>query len=665
MAHLTPFLHALILALLTFPSALANFINHPEDGVDKYITRPDIVSPRWQVKHHTEDKSLIAPGYWFVAPYERIGERRPGGAWIGPHIYDGEGGLIWSGSFMNDDRNIMDFKLSNVRGEDRLTMMLPPDEDGLILDNHYQILEKVPVGIKGKTLNMHEFSFSRDGASLLLMKRNLTHASRAQSEEIGFQGECSIMFAGFEERDAETWETKFEWTSDGVVPLDESTYGGPVKDRCTGGNWDYLHSNAFDKFPDGHYLLSARHSDTIYKISSDDGSILWRLGGKRNDFDMIQNFNFSRQHHARVRSQNETHTVISLFDNAKGEDNQKPTSAWSRAVIVALRTDTEPMTAELVQAFDHPYKEHAWRRGNFQILNNENAFVCWSEHSLQSEHSPDGTILWEARMEPNWIGTYRAFKHEYIGLPLDPPDVDSQAVYHPAAPSENGTTTTIHVSWNGATEVKEWRLYHTSADDEDHKSLLATFPRTSFETKFEYQGYAAYVLLEGIDGFGGALGISKLIKTVPADNMATAAVDAELAWLDSLEGTGHMIAHEAKHALSNPIATFFGGMVAMGVVIFVFWKVRGRRGAGRLGAGSGGEWWRRRGRYARVGEEGEWDEMKLDDVSSSESGGHRAQRESREQFRIDDDEDGDEDGEREGLNGRTPYVRQTSSTPAT
>ncbi len=60
----------LILSLtLTLRLTEANQWNHDEDGVDKYVTRPDIVSPRWQINYHDKDRSKIAPGYWFVAPY--------------------------------------------------------------------------------------------------------------------------------------------------------------------------------------------------------------------------------------------------------------------------------------------------------------------------------------------------------------------------------------------------------------------------------------------------------------------------------------------------------------------------------------------------------------------------------------------------------------------
>lgn len=203
------------------------------------MQRPDIVSPRWDVKIY--DESELTPGYWFLTPYERIGERRPGGAWVGPHIYDQWGGLIWSGSYLFDDINIMDFKLSNVKGEDRLTMMYPVEGLGYIFDNHYELVEKVRVGITGETLNMHEFHFLDDGKTLLLLKRNTTYASKEMSKETGYDGKCHVTFEGFEEVSTEDWETKFTWSMVGKIGLGESTMDqGPPENRCSGGAWDYM-----------------------------------------------------------------------------------------------------------------------------------------------------------------------------------------------------------------------------------------------------------------------------------------------------------------------------------------------------------------------------------------------------------------------------------------
>lgn len=155
-------------------------------------------------------------------------------------------------------------------------------------------------------------------------------------------------------------------------------------------------------------MFSARHADTLYKISKDDGHIVWRLnglGGDLNDFEM-NGLNFSRQHHARFHEQNDTHTIISLLDNARGQDKRTPSSKWSRALLIALRTDVQPMTAELVRSYDHPYGNHAFRRGSYQVLPNDHAWTCWSERALHTEHTVDGKLLIEARFENDKLGEF-------------------------------------------------------------------------------------------------------------------------------------------------------------------------------------------------------------------------------------------------------------------
>lgn len=115
---------------------------------------------------------------------------------------------------------------------------------------------------------------------------------------------------------------------------------------------------------------------------------------------------FSRQHHARLHENNDTHVVISILDNALGADAQAASASWSRAIRIVLRVDQDPMTAELVSVIDHPKHKYAFRRGSHQILPNGNSFVGWSERALQSEHAPDGEILMEAELEAAELGMH-------------------------------------------------------------------------------------------------------------------------------------------------------------------------------------------------------------------------------------------------------------------
>lgn len=547
-------------------------------GVDYFVTRPDIVAPQWDVKIYDED--ALAPGYWFMTPYETIGEKNPGGAWVGPHIYDQYGMLIWSGSYLFNDINIMDFKLSTVKGEKRLTMMYPVEGLGYIFDNHYDLVEKVPVGETGKTLNMHEFHYIDDGKTLLLLKRNSTFATKEMSAKTGYNGECHVTIEGFEEVDAETLETRFAWNTWDHVGLDEGSMdGGPPEGRCEGAAWDYIHTNALDKFTDGHYLLSGRHTDTIYKIDKDDGHIIWRAGGRKSDFDMGA-ANFSRQHHARFIEQNGAQTVISVFDNAKGADRQPPSSAFSRGMVIALNTDT--MTAEVLKHYDHPHGRYAFRRGNFQILPNKNAFLCWSEQSLQTEHTEDGKTIMEARMLQQYVGTYRGFKYEFVGLPSRPPDVSPMVMGHGHV--ENSTNTKLWVSWNGATEVRTWNVYKTTKNGipEVH---VASAKKDGFETAIEFDGYAAFVVVEGLNKDGKSLGRSEVTETILSTDMSSEDPDVknEMLWLKHAEVIIEDPSFADKAGMAffdHPILTLLGllgGLVFSPIVFGIIWYVRRRK----------------------------------------------------------------------------------------
>jgi len=155
-----------------------------------------------------------------------------------------------------------------------------------------------------------------------------------------------------------SWERIWEWSScdgkegAGHIPLDESTlwrsdfFG---KKACP---HDHVHANSVDKTPQGDYILSCRHTDTLYKISRTDSRIIWRLGGLKSSFTRVDDFKFSRQHHVRHRGGNATHTILSILDNAQANSgNQLPTYPHSRGLAIALDGASTPMTAQFVSQY--------------------------------------------------------------------------------------------------------------------------------------------------------------------------------------------------------------------------------------------------------------------------------------------------------------------------
>lgn len=240
----------------------------------------------------------------------------------------------------------------------------------------------------------------------------------------------------------------------------------------------HSHVNSVDLFPDDDFLLSLRQSSTLYKISHRSGNIVWRIGGNQSDFALPKEAEFHFQHHGRVHVQNGTHIVISLLDNSKrGPRDDHPARKHSAGLVIAL--DTIAMTGELIAEYAYPHEAHTWKRGSMHLLPNGNAFMCWAEEMHISEHAADGRLLMEAHVLPH-LDTYRAYKYEWIGQPLTPPDVYSSAFL-----TGSNVSTIVYVSWNGATEVAQWKLYE---GERATKRLLTSAERKGFETVMTYDG---------------------------------------------------------------------------------------------------------------------------------------------------------------------------------
>lgn len=300
------------------------------------------------------------------------------------------------------------------------------------------------------------------------------------------------------------------------------------------------------------------------------------MGGKFSDFPIDDVWRFSRQHNIRYRGQNSTHILLSMLDNAKGIDNQAPTHKFSRGMLLAVDEKNKKVTVE--RQYDHPLGEggYAPRRGNYQVLENGNIFMGWSEQATQSEHSPDGHLIMEATFQTDWLGTYRNYKFPFVGHPIEPPVAVSQAYATP----NNATVTTVHISWNGATEITSWNLYRTVANGQIDV-LVATTEKYGFETVISYGGFASYVIAEALDKHGDVLGRTSIVKTFAHENVTQEAKVEEKQWLEEMQTTKSDMYYKAKGILGNPFAAFLVGVFASGIVLLLGWKMRDRGILGR------------------------------------------------------------------------------------
>ena len=274
------------------------------------------------------------------------------------------------------------------------------------------------------------------------------------------------------------------------------------------------HINSIDKTPDGDYLISGRHTDTVYLISGQDGSIKWRLGGASSTF-ALKGFNFSAQHDARLLATNDSNvSLVSFLNNAANE--YENSSSTSEGLIIAL--DHRTQSAAIVSQFPRPDGLLTDRRGNVQVLDNGDVFICWSESGYISEFNKAGQLALEARFVDRRLASYRAFK---MTSPLPWPIVPSErpvlalhalkTLRHlgKAPPTRS---IAAYVSWNGATNVSYWKVLGRALNS---SNLGATkMVESAYKITYGEQWIAlAYVSRQGFETnieFGLPISISTL-----------------------------------------------------------------------------------------------------------------------------------------------------------
>lgn len=248
----------------------------------------------------------------------------------------------------------------------------------------------------------------------------------------------------------------FEWSSWDHIAFTDSNFD------LTAQEVDLIHANAVEVDFDGNLLVSSRHLDEVTKIDRQTGAVIWRWGGKRNQFTFVNDDRrFSHLHDIR-RLPNGHYTI---YDNG---NNLTP--EYSRALEYVL--DQENKTATLVWEYHNTPDTFGWGMGNVQRLPNGNTVIGWGTTTpTLTEVTPDGRKAFELTMDQEHQ-SYRAFRFPWVGRPTWPPLLVAQA---------EGGRLKLYYSWNGATEVASYRIYGGKRADAV-RTLLGTQVKTGFET---------------------------------------------------------------------------------------------------------------------------------------------------------------------------------------
>jgi hypothetical protein len=453
----------------------------PPPPTQHFVSRPDLRPPPVEVRVAGHGTTL---GFVFLAP-------KRGVAQAGPMILDDRGRVVWFHPL--DTKGVADFRVQRYGGRPVLTWWRGRAEQGVgdgyyvIVDDSYHQVATLTAG-NGLAGDIHEFLITPRDTALITVYRRMPRDLSA----VGGPKQGEIWEGVLQELDIATGRVLFEWHSSPHVDLHESYVKPPPASQGEKADpYDYFHVNSIDEDDDGDLLVSARNTRAVYKIDKATGRIVWRLGGKRSDFTMGPGTAFAWQHDARRQPDG----TLTLYDNAA----EPKTNELSRVLV--LDVDTATHQATLVRSYSHPKRLLAGSQGNAQFLPNGHVLVGWGEQPYVTEFDRAGTVLFDMRFGSEGADSYRAYRSEWTGHPAEDPAV---------ALTGSEDDVTLHVSWNGATEVARWQVL--AGPSPEKLQVVSTADKTGFETAIPVTTDGRWVRVRGVGDTGVVLGTSRALE---------------------------------------------------------------------------------------------------------------------------------------------------------
>jgi hypothetical protein len=284
-----------------------------------------------------------------------------------------------------------DFK---VQPNDMLTYFDDGSGTYLVMDPTCTVVDTIRCG-NGYVTDPHELQILPDGHALLLGVDN--EVVDMSGLVPGGSPNAVVVGCIIQELDRSK-DVVFQWRS-----WDHYNVTDALHLDFTAGWIDDVHGNAVDIDADGNILFSSRHMNEITKINRQTGEIIWRLGGKNNQFRFINDpAGFSFQHAVRRIANGH----ITLFDNGNFHD-----PPFSRAVEYALDEDLK--TATLVWQYRHTPDIFGFAMGSVQRMENGNTLIGWGAgNPTVTEVTSNGSRVFEMAFD-NGVYSYRAFRYDW------------------------------------------------------------------------------------------------------------------------------------------------------------------------------------------------------------------------------------------------------------
>ncbi|NQT27334.1 carbohydrate binding domain-containing protein [candidate division KSB1 bacterium] len=272
-------------------------------------------------------------------------------------------------------------------------------EDGLwiVMDQNFVEIDTFTQVGRDRT-DSHEFVMLPNGHALL----NCDHDSTIDMSQIVTGGNTNARVISMDPQEVDS-EGNLYWEWKSLDHLDIADSYANLRQASI----DYTHLNSIAVDYDGHYIFSLNRFNEVCKVNSTTGDIIWRLGGRNNEFTFItESTMIASQHHARPVPGQPNHYTI--YDNAGGGN--------SRGVEYSLNVGAR--TAEKV--WEYYDNQQNGMMGSVQRLDNGNTYIDWSDNPPLRAVEVDASNNKVFEIQVNGISSYRSYRFDWDGMMLKP-----------------------------------------------------------------------------------------------------------------------------------------------------------------------------------------------------------------------------------------------------
>jgi len=166
---------------------------------------------------------------------------------------------------------------------------------------------------------------------------------------------------------------------------------GEAADR-TGASVNWTHGNALDLDVDGNPIVSFRNLGEITKINAVSGAVIWRMGGRRNQFTFPDSPSppFSGQHSARVSAPG----ALIILDNL-GSPGESRAEGYT--------VDEVALTARLARSYTSIPGVVTQIGGSVQSLPGGRTLVSFGTAGRVEEYDAAGRVTWRIDGDAGYV----------------------------------------------------------------------------------------------------------------------------------------------------------------------------------------------------------------------------------------------------------------------